>query len=115
MTLRYISTRGGVPAVGFEEVLFAGLAADGGLYVPETWPKFDRDHLATLQSAPYQDVAAYVLQPFVGEDLEPAELERLIEAAYSTFSHQAIAPVKQLAAGEWVMELFHGPTLAFKD
>ena len=115
MTLRYISTRGGVPAAGFEDVLFAGLAADGGLYVPETWPKLDRDHLATLQSASYQDVAAYVLQPFVGEDLEPDELERLIDAAYGTFSHQAIAPVKQLAAGEWVMELFHGPTLAFKD
>jgi len=115
MALRYISTRGGVQAAGFEEVLFAGLATDGGLYVPETWPALDRDHLASLQAASYQDVANYVLRPFVGDDIAPAELERLIEAAYSTFSHQAIAPVKQLAAGEWVMELFHGPTLAFKD
>ncbi len=115
MALRYISTRGGVPAASFEDVLFAGLAGDGGLYVPETWPRLDRDHLASLQSASYQDVANIVLRPFVGDDLEPDELERLIEAAYSTFSHQAIAPVKQLAAGEWMMELFHGPTLAFKD
>ncbi len=115
MVLRYVSTRGGVKAARFEDVLFAGLAADGGLYVPESWPRFDRDHLASLQSAPYQDVASYVLQPFVGEDLGSSELEGLIDTAYSSFSHQAIAPVKQLAAGQWVLELFHGPTLAFKD
>jgi len=115
MALRYISTRGGVQATGFEEVLFTGLAADGGLYVPETWPRLDRDHLASLQNASYQDVANVVLRPFVGDALKPEDLERLIEAAYRSFSHQAIAPVKQIAAGEWVMELFHGPTLAFKD
>ncbi len=115
MVLRYVSTRGGVKAARFEDVLFAGLAADGGLYVPESWPRFDRDHLASLQSASYQDVASYVLRPFVGEDLESGELDRLIEAAYRGFSHQAIAPLKQLAAGQWMLELFHGPTLAFKD
>lgn len=115
MALRYISTRGGVQAASFEEVLFKGLAADGGLYVPEIWPHLDRDDLAALQNASYQDVANVVLRPFVGEDLEPGELEGLIETAYSSFTHQAIAPVKQLAAGQWVMELFHGPTLAFKD
>ncbi len=115
MALRYISTRGGVPAAGFEEVLFAGLAADGGLYVPESWPRFDRDHLASLQSASYQDVATYVLQPFVGDDLGLSELENLVDKAYCSFSHQAITPVKQLAAGQWLLELFHGPTLAFKD
>ncbi|MGI9436510.1 MAG: threonine synthase [Geminicoccaceae bacterium] len=115
MALRYISTRGGMPAASFEEVLFAGLAADGGLYVPETWPTLDREHLTTLQSSSYQEVAAYVLRPFVGDDIRPDDLERLIEKAYSTFTHQAIAPVKQVAAGDWVMELFHGPTLAFKD
>ncbi|MDH3659212.1 MAG: threonine synthase [Alphaproteobacteria bacterium] len=113
--MRYVSTRGRVPPASFEEVLFAGLAADGGLFVPQSWPLFDRDRLAELQSAPYQEVAAYVLEPFVGDDLTSAELRRMIDDAYSAFSHQAIAPVKQLAAGEWVMELFHGPTLAFKD
>ena len=115
MTMRYISTRGQVPPASFEEVLFAGLAADGGLYVPETWPTFDREHLASLQTASYQEVASHVLEPFIGDDLTSTDLRQMIDAAYSTFSHQAIAPVKQLAAGEWVMELFHGPTLAFKD
>ena len=115
MVLRYISTRGGVDPACFEDVLFAGLAADGGLYVPESWPRFDRDHLASLQSASYQEVANYVLKPFVGEDLTSSQLEELIDQAYSSFSHQAVAPLKQLAAGTWVLELFHGPTLAFKD
>ena len=115
MTMRYVSTRGHVSPASFEEVLFAGLAADGGLYVPDSWPAFDRERLATLQSASYQDVAAFVLEPFVGDDLPPDDFRRMIDDAYNPFSHQAIAPVKQLAAGEWVMELFHGPTLAFKD
>ena len=115
MTMRYVSTRGQVPSASFEEVLFAGLAADGGLYVPEAWPAFDRERLAALQSASYQDVAAFVLEPFVGDDLSSADLRRMIDEAYSTFSHQAIAPVKQLGAAQWVMELFHGPTHAFKD
>ncbi|MEM8951525.1 MAG: threonine synthase [Pseudomonadota bacterium] len=113
--MRYISTRGRVPPASFEEVLFAGLAADGGLFVPESWPALDRDRLAALQSASYQEVAAFVLEPFVGDDLTTDDFRRMIDDAYGTFSHQAIAPVKQLAAGEWVMELFHGPTLAFKD
>ncbi len=115
MTMRYISTRGQVAPASFEEVLFAGLAADGGLYVPESWPTFDRERLAALQTATYQEVAAFVLESFVGDDLATEDLRRMINDAYSTFRHQAIAPVKQLAAGEWVMELFHGPTLAFKD
>jgi threonine synthase len=115
MTMRYISTRGQVPPASFEEVLFAGLAGDGGLYVPEHWPSFDRDRLAALQSASYQDVAAFVLAPFAEGALNDEELRGLIDDAYATFRHQAVAPLKQLAAGEWVMELFHGPTLAFKD
>ncbi len=115
MTMRYISTRGRVTPASFEEVLFAGLAADGGLYVPESWPRFDRERLAGLQSAPYQEVAAFVLEPFVSEDLARDELRRLIDDAYGTFRHQAVAPLKQLGAGRWVMELYHGPTLAFKD
>jgi threonine synthase len=115
MTMRYISTRGQVPSATFEDVLFAGLASDGGLYIPETWPSLDRDRLAAMQSGSYQDVAAYVLAPFVEGALTEDEFRGLIDDAYSTFRHQAIAPMKQLGAGQWVMELFHGPTLAFKD
>lgn len=115
MSMRFVSTRGQVPPASFEEVLFAGLASDGGLYVPEHWPSLDRDQLAALQSAPYQDVAAQVLQPFVEGAIGDDEFRKLIDGSYATFNHQAIAPLKQLAADEWLMELFHGPTLAFKD
>jgi len=104
-----------VPPCGFEAALFAGLAADGGLYVPERWPRLGRDELEALQGAPYQEVAARVLAPFLGEDLSPAELDELIAAAYGRFDHAAIAPLRQLGPNEWLLELFHGPTLAFKD
>ncbi|MEZ5934712.1 MAG: threonine synthase [Alphaproteobacteria bacterium] len=113
--MRYLSTRGRVEPASFEEVLFAGLAGDGGLFVPESWPAFDRERLAALQGASYQEVAAFVLAPFVDGALSEEQLRKLIDDAYSSFRHQAVAPVKQLAAGEWLMELFHGPTLAFKD
>lgn len=113
--MRYVSTRGGVPPCGFEAALFAGLAADGGLYLPETWPRLERDALEELQGASYQVVAERVLGPFVGEDFAPDELAQLIEAAYGTFDHAAVAPLRQLAPNEWLLELFHGPTLAFKD
>ncbi len=83
MTLRYVSTRGGVPPCGFEAALFAGLAADGGLYLPETWPRIERDELAALQGASFQEVAALVLAPFIGDDLSAGELRTLIEAAYA--------------------------------
>ncbi len=107
--------RGGVPPCGFEAALFAGLAADGGLYLPEAWPRLERDDLEALQGASYQQVAGRVLAPFVGEDLTPAELDELIAAAYAKFDHAAIAPLRQLGPNEWLLELFHGPTLAFKD
>ena len=113
--MRYVSTRGGVEPCRFEEALFAGLAPDGGLFLPERWPRLEREELAALQGAPYQDVAARVLAPFVGNDLSEAELRELIARAYAGFDHVAIAPLRQLDAGEWLLELFHGPTLAFKD
>ncbi len=115
MTLRYVSTRGDVPACGFEAALFAGLAADGGLYVPEVWPRIERDEFEELQGAAYQEVAARLLAPFVGDALRGSELRALIEAAYAGFDHVAIAPLRQLGPNEWLLELFHGPTLAFKD
>jgi threonine synthase len=113
--LRYVSTRGGVSTCGFEDALFAGLAGDGGLYLPERWPRLERDELAGLQGAPYQEVAARVLAPFVGDDLGEAELRALIARACASFDHAAIAPLRQLWPNTWLLELFHGPTLAFKD
>jgi threonine synthase len=113
--LRYVSTRGGVAPCSFEEALFAGLAGDGGLYLPERWPRLERDALAALQGAPYQEVAARVLAPFVGGDIREAELRELIARAYGGFDHVAIAPLRQLGPNEWLLELFHGSTLAFKD
>src|SRR5919106_5296093 len=115
VSLRYVSTRGGVAPCRFEEALFAGLAGDGGLYLPERWPRLERDELAALQGAPYQEVATRVLAPFVGDDLGEAELRELIARAYAGFDHVAIAPLRQLGLSEWLLELFHGPTLAFKD
>ena len=104
-----------MPPCGFEAALFAGLAADGGLYLPESWPRLERDELEALQGASYQAVAERVLAPFVGGDLDRDELARLIEAAYASFDHAAVAPLRQLGPNEWLLELFHGPTLAFKD
>jgi threonine synthase len=115
MTMSYVSTRGGVAPCSFEDVLFAGLAADGGLYVPVRWPRLERDELAALQGAPYQEVAARVLAPFVADDLSEAELRDLIRGAYAAFDHVAVAPLRQIDANDWLLELFHGPTLAFKD
>jgi threonine synthase len=115
MSLRYVSTRGGVAPCRFEEALFAGLAPDGGLYLPERWPRLDSDELAALHGASYQEIAARVLAPFVGDDLSEAELRELIARAYADFDHVAIAPLSQLGPNEWLLDLFHGPTLAFKD
>jgi threonine synthase len=99
----------------FEDALFAGLAPDGGLYLPERWTRLDRDELAALHGASYQEIAARVLAPFVGDDLSEAELRELIARAYAGFDHVAIAPLTQLGPNDWLLELFHGPTLAFKD
>jgi threonine synthase len=113
--IRYVSSRGGVPPCGFEQALLDGLADDGGLYVPEIWPRLDRDRLAALRGASYQEVAAAVLAPFVEGALSETELRRLIDQAYAGFDHVAVAPLAQLDANDWLLELFHGPTLAFKD
>ena len=113
--MRYVSTRGGAVPCRFEEALFAGLAPDGGLYLPERWPRLERDELAALQGASYPEVTARVLAPFVRDDLSETELRELIARAYGGFDHVAIAPLCQLGPNEWLLELFHGPTLAFKD
>ncbi len=113
--MRYISTRGGAPAGGFADVLLEGLAPDGGLYVPETWPVLPEDVLQGLQGRHYCEIAETVMWPFVEEDIDRAVFRDLIEDAYRGFEHQAVAPLKQLDARMWLLELFHGPTLAFKD
>ena len=113
--VRYVSSRGGVPPCDFEQAVLDGLAADGGLYLPERWPHLDRDRLEALRGASYQEVAANVLGPFVEGALSETELRRLIDKAYAGFDHVTVAPLRQLDTNDWLLELFHGPTLAFKD
>jgi threonine synthase len=113
--VRYVSTRGDAPSLNFVEVTLAGLARDGGLYVPETWPQLDRDTIAGFAGKPYAEVAVEVIRPFVGDAIAPADLARMVREAYDTFRHPAVAPLAQLGPGTFVLELFHGPTLAFKD
>ena len=113
--MRYVSTRGGAEPVGFAEALLAGLAPDGGLYVPERWPSFTRDEIAGFAGRPYAEVAAAVLARFAGDDLPSAVIAQLTREAYASFAHPAVTPLVQLDSGLWLLELFHGPTLAFKD
>jgi len=111
----YISTRGKAPALSFPEVVMAGLASDGGLYVPESMPQLSPQQIASLRGLPYTELAFRVMQPFIGDSIPGNDLRKLIESAYSEFRHSAIAPLTQLNHNLWLMELFHGPTLAFKD
>jgi threonine synthase len=111
----YISTRGGAPRLGFSDVTLAGLAQDGGLYVPEACPKISSDELANMTHQHYLEVAWRVILPFVGDDIPSTELIKLLRAAYKNFTHPDIAPLRDFGDGFYLLELFHGPTLAFKD
>ena len=113
--MRYVSTRGTAPALDFAGATLAGLAADGGLYIPEAWPRLAADEIAALAGLSYVDTAVAVMAPFVAGSLDRDELTALCRAAYGRFSHAAITPLVQLDHDEWLLELFHGPTLAFKD
>jgi threonine synthase len=113
--MRYISTRGAAPPVDFTHALLAGLAPDGGLYVPEAWPTLTPEEIAAFAGEPYASVAADILGRFAGESLPRADVERMTAQAYASFSHTAVTPLRQLDADLWLLELFHGPTLAFKD
>jgi threonine synthase len=113
--VRYISTRGEAPALGFIDVTLAGLARDGGLYVPESWPVLSAQQIAALSGRPYAEVACEIVRPFVGGAISDADLSRMAHDAYGTFRHPAVAPLAQLSPGTFALELFHGPTLAFKD
>jgi len=111
----YISTRGSAPALDFEGATLAGLASDGGLYVPREWPRFSKDEIAAMAGLPYAELAARIMQPFVCDSLTPERLLELTTQAYGRFAHKAVTPLKQLDEQQWLLELFHGPTLAFKD
>ena len=113
--MKYISTRGASPALSFEDVLLTGLAPDGGLYVPETLPHFTLEEIASWKGLPYSELAFKVMYPFVEGEIPEAEFKSMVEETYAVFGHKAVAPLVQLDSNEWVMELFRGPTLAFKD
>jgi threonine synthase len=113
--MRYVSTRGQAPELDFVDVMLAGLARDGGLYVPVSWPALDAKTIAGFTGKPYAEVAVEVMRPFVGGSISDADLSRMAREAYGNFRHPATAPLVQLNDNLFVLELFHGPTLAFKD
>ena len=113
--MKYISTRGNAPILGFEDVLMAGLAEDGGLYMPETYPQFSQDMIKNAAVRPYIDTAFAVMKPYIGDALNDADFMALLHKAYARFRHNAIVPLSQLDSSSWLLELYHGPTLAFKD
>lgn len=113
--MRYVSTRGAAPVLGFGEAMLTGLARDGGLYVPQTVPVLAQDEIAALSGLSYEEAAFRVMRPFTGDAFTEAELSRAIAAAYAGFGHAARAPLVQLGPNHFLLELFHGPTLAFKD
>jgi len=108
--MKYVSTRGSAPVLGFSDVVLAGLATDGGLYVPEVWPT-----LPALPNGSYAELAAHIFSPFIEGDIENDTMLRLARDAYATFRHPDVVPIVDLEPGHQIMELFHGPTLAFKD
>ena len=111
----YISTRGSAPALDFAGATLAGLASDGGLYVPRAWPRFSEAEIAAMAGLPYAELAQKIMLPFVEGSLSAERLLELTRAAYGRFAHAAVTPLKQLDEQQWLLELFHGPTLAFKD
>ncbi|AVF02769.1 MULTISPECIES: threonine synthase [Devosia] len=113
--MQFVSTRGQAPALGFSDAVLAGLAADGGLYVPAAWPQIGADEIAGFAGKPYADVAYAVISRFTGDELPADKLKAIIDAAYASFRHPSVAPLVELEPGHFVLELFHGPTLAFKD
>ncbi|QTD57869.1 threonine synthase [Parasphingorhabdus cellanae] len=117
--MEYISTRasgsGDAEPLNFEQVTLAGLAGDGGLYVPTHWPKLTSAEIADMAGLPYSEIAVRVMRPFIGDVLTEDELRDLCEQAYGRFAHKAVTPLVQLDGQHWLLELFHGPTLAFKD
>ena len=113
--MNYISTRGEAPKLGFEDVLLAGLARDGGLYVPETWPKLSPETIRAFAGKSFADVAVEVIHPFTGGAISRTELKHMADESYASFRHPAVTPLVEIGTNRFILELFHGPTLAFKD
>ena len=113
--MQFVSTRGQAPVLGFSDAVLAGLATDGGLYVPATWPQIDTTEIASFAGKPYADVAYAVISRFVDGDIPADTLKAIIDDAYASFRHPSVTPLVELEPGHFVLELFHGPTLAFKD
>jgi threonine synthase len=115
--IRYISTRGPGDPKTFLDVVMAGLAPDSGLYIPDIWPELDGDLLSHMAGTPYTAVAAQIMEPFIGKSLAPGVLQKILAETYETgiFNHSAVAPLNQIGPNAWLLELFHGPTLSFKD
>ena len=113
--MKYVSTRGQAPELEFEDALLTGLARDGGLYVPAEWPRWTESEIASLAGLTYEETAFRVMRPYIGAAIADKDLREMIAAAYASFRHEAVVPLRQMAANDWLLELFHGPTLAFKD
>ena len=113
--MEYVSTRGEAPVLGFSDAVLAGLARDGGLYLPKEWPSFSAAEIRAMRGLPYPELAVRLLSPYLGGEIPPAVFERLTREAYAAFRHEAVCPIVQLGPNSFVLELFHGPTLAFKD
>jgi len=113
--VQYISTRGEAPSLGFADAMLAGLARDGGLYVPDSWPRLDAAAIAGFAGRSYAEVAVDIIGCFTGDSVSQGDLSRMAREAYGNFRHPAVAPLTQLGANTFLLELFHGPTLAFKD
>ncbi len=113
--MQYVSTRGQAPELGFSDALLTGLARDGGLYLPAQWPQFSKKEIRAMRGKSYQDIAFQILLPFVEGDIEADAFKTMIDEAYGTFRHPAVTPLVQTGENSFILELFHGPTLAFKD
>ena len=113
--MKYISTRGIAPELDFDDVLITGLARDGGLYVPKEWPKFSKNEIESMRELSYADLSIQVMKAFIGNSISSEDFDALVRDTYDKFGHPAVAPLKQLENNLWLLELFHGPTLAFKD
>lgn len=113
--MKYVSTRGEAPVLGFSDALLAGLARDGGLYLPQEFPHFSAQDIRNLRGKSYVEIALAVLTPFVNGEIPAPEFEKMVRESYATFRHDAVCPLVQTGSNEFILELFHGPTLAFKD
>ncbi len=113
--MEYISTRGSAPTLNFEDVLLTGLASDGGLYLPKTLPQYSAADITAMREMDYPTLALEIIRPFVADSIPEDDLKPIIDECYASFRHGGVAPLQQLAPNQWVLELFHGPTLAFKD